>query len=198
VASGNDAVAKAIVKAASLKGANRVIAIDGYVGAEFANLVERVKKLMPEVEAIDVASVYKGSGELEAMLAESLPMDKDVDPVLLFGKLKHRPLETLFDAAKFAALKERLAKRCGAVLLFGHGASSFDLKELLDVIVFLDVAPINAALKIRNGRPQHRRPKTRSVSNYSAGLLLHYKSWPTRHAMTAERSNSTSRHKPDA
>ncbi len=154
IASGNSAVVKMLAAAieAKFRKGRCVIAIDGYVGAEFQNLVANLAGSFPGAEQIDVASIYKGSDELEAMLAESLPLDREIDPVLLFGKLAHRELESLFDDGKLSELKHRLSRLHGIVILFGHGSTSFALKKMIDIRVFLDVAPLNAALKIKNGR----------------------------------------------
>ena len=85
-----------------------ILALDGYVGTSFPELLVRIEEANSNVKFFDVAEAYKSSDEFESMLAESLPEDRVIDPILLFGKSIHRELDSLFDAAKLAALVSKL------------------------------------------------------------------------------------------
>jgi hypothetical protein len=122
--------------------------------------------------AADVSACYKSSEALEAMLAECLPTDREIDPVLLFGKIFHGGIEALFDAERLSAQKEAWLKRkAGAaaspevVCVFGCGAACRELRDLYDVVAYFDVTPMQTALRVRAGavKPLGDRAK-RSVN----------------------------------
>ena len=145
--SGNEAVAKKLVDAA---GKDRVLFLDGYVGALFSTLCDRIAEAAPNCVLLDLREAWKSSSEMEAMLAESLPQDRVIDPILLFGKSMHRTIETLFDPAKRKALESRIAeerKSGKLVVVFGCGAALFKQKN--DIAAFLDVTPLETTLRIR-------------------------------------------------
>ena len=123
--SGNDAVVKKLLKSAEKSNA---LFLDGYVGAYFPTLCKRISEEIPDCILIDLRDAYKSSAELEALVADSLPQDRVIDPILLFGKSIHREFDTLFDRAKTAALKTRIAeerKSGRLVVVYGCGAILF-------------------------------------------------------------------------
>ena len=145
--SGNEAVAGELVKALS---AGHVLLIDGYVGAIFSTLTMRIAELENDCCFINLGEAWKSPEEMEAMLAESLPEDRVIDPILLFGKSVHRTIDSLFDPAKTAMLKNRIADACKkhkAVVVHGCGATLF--KQPGDVAAFMDVTPLETTLRIR-------------------------------------------------
>ncbi|MFA6568739.1 MAG: class I mannose-6-phosphate isomerase [Victivallales bacterium] len=138
------------------------LAMDGYAGAEWeqsANLLAQALSASGiATEIIDVSSCYKSSGELDRMLSCNLPDDLKKDPVLLFGKLFNGGFESLFRRSRLGLLKKRLSafknKKGGksAIILYGHGAGSEELRQLVDSIAYFDVTSKQAILRIRNGR----------------------------------------------
>ena len=145
--SGNEAVARKLIDAA---GKTKVLFLDGYVGALFSTLRDRIADEVRDCVFFDLREAWKSSSEMEAMLAESLPQDRTIDPILLFGKSVPRTIASLFDPAKSAALKSRIAearKRGRLVVVFGCGAALF--KQENDVVAYLDVTPLETTLRIR-------------------------------------------------
>ena len=118
---------------ALLAGTKGILAVDGYVGASFPELLVRIGEANADVKFFDVAEAYKSSEELDEMLAESLPTDRVIDPILLFGKSVHRELDSLFDSAKLAALADKLqsaAKENALVVVYGCGAACETLRKI--------------------------------------------------------------------
>jgi mannose-6-phosphate isomerase class I len=145
--SGNDAVVKKLLEAAKK---SNVLFLDGYVGAYFPTLCKRITEEVSDCILIDLRDAYKSSEELEALVADSLPQDRVIDPILLFGKSIHREFDTLFDRAKTAALKTRIAeerKSGRPVVVYGCGAILFN--ENNDTAAYMDVTPLETTLRIR-------------------------------------------------
>jgi mannose-6-phosphate isomerase len=148
---GNDAVASRLV---SLAPEHSAIILDGYVGAESAQLAQRIAASAGDrsIKLVDVSSAYKSSAELESMLAESLPEDRVIDPILLFGKSIHREPESLFDKVAAEKLSEQLVqlrKENSLVVLYGFGSALPIFRAADDIVLFLDVTPLEATLRIR-------------------------------------------------
>ena len=143
---GNAAVAAVLQKEVR---PGRVIGIDGYATVPFGAVIGLLPKT---AEFISVASLYKSADELRALLADYLPEDREKDPVLLYGKIFKDGYEGIFDAAKLAALQETLKNkgdRC--IVLYGNGALTEALRDLVDVRIYVDVTPKKAVLNIKAG-----------------------------------------------
>lgn len=125
-----------------------IIAVDGYATAPFSRIVSLFGG---EIEYINVASIYKAPAELKALFADNLPEDRVKDPVLLYGKIFKEGYEGIFDAAKLAALRVRLAKNKGIIVLYGNGALCDALREFATVKVYADVTPKRTVLNIKAG-----------------------------------------------
>ncbi len=168
-----------------------ILALDGYVGVEWeqcANLVAQALSVAGiTAEIIDVAAGYKSARELDKMLAANLPNDREKDPVLLFGKLFEGGFETLFERVWLALLKKRLGavqKRSAgktAIILGGPGAAFRELRPFVDAIVYFDITPKQAILRIKDGRfknfgDSHARPfkaMMRRCYYYDFELTMH-------------------------
>ena len=127
----------------------RVIGIDGYATSP----IEAVAGLLGRnAEFISVSSIYKTADELREIFTEYLPEDREKDPVLLYGKLFKAGYPGLFDEKKLAALQEALkAKEGKCIVLYGNGALSEPLYDLIDVKIYTDVTPKKAVLNIKAG-----------------------------------------------
>ncbi|MDD3155442.1 MAG: class I mannose-6-phosphate isomerase [Victivallaceae bacterium] len=131
-----------------------VLLLDGYVSANFALLNARIEECFAgrTVAFFDVSSAYKSPEEMEKMLAESLPEDREIDPILLFGKCVHREIESLFDTEKTAELVrkiEQAKKSADLVVVSGCGSAFSGLRSCGDIAAFLDVTPLEVTLRIR-------------------------------------------------
>ena len=112
-----------------------VLAMDGYVGAEWeqcANLLaQALSSAKISTEIIDVSSCCKSSVELDKMLSGNLPNDRKKDPVLLFGKLFDGGFESLFQQSKLDTLKETSAQIISSVRIAQKKAFKSTIQQIL-------------------------------------------------------------------
>ncbi len=145
-----------------IKGRNSeklTICMDGYVAAEWVRQVNLLTGVLKKhdytVNVFNAADSYKSANELNEMLEPNLAEDLEKDPVLLFGKLFEEGYETLFDAVKLDALKQKLSGSGSGKtvnIVYGAGTLSHELRSTCDIAVYLDVTPKQAVLRIKNGR----------------------------------------------
>ena len=156
------AVAKRI---AALLAEGKNVGIDAYPGADTAALLNVLHQVGAGVryDVVDAEALTKDPQTLTEMLRPYLPEDRDIDPVLLYGRRYRDGYAGLHDAAKVAALRERLAAEHG-LLVIGRGALCPELRDCVDVRVWMDVTPRTAALNFKYGR----------VRNLGAGEDLPY------------------------
>jgi mannose-6-phosphate isomerase len=140
--------------------AGLTICMDGYTSSDWLPLTNLLAGDLAK-EGIssnlyDLACCYKSSDEINVMLEDHLPEDRQQDPVLLFGKLFKGGYESLFDNDKLAALKETLGDNDDNTMLvnivYGAGACSEEIRSLGDMTIYLDVTPKQAVLRIKNGQ----------------------------------------------
>ena len=147
----------AAVAAKLLSGAPNVILLDGYASADFSSLIRNIKEQSAgkKIEVVDFAEVYRSSDELDALLADTLPEDRVIDPILLFGKSHHFTLEDLIDAGKLEAFLckvKSLRENADLVIIYGQASLQPCLKEIADVTAFLDVTPCQCTPLSLHGR----------------------------------------------
>lgn len=135
-----------------------VAAFDGYASARFDDLCGAIAQALRQrgvkVAWHSMSELYKPVEELDAMVSESLPLDYEEDPVLLFGRLYEGSLDDFLDAGRCEALRQLIAEagRGEVILLSGIGSTAEALADLADVTVYLDVTPKNAAVRAREGK----------------------------------------------
>src|SRR5690606_33029328 len=141
-------------------GKNQVLALDGYIGAQWAqtcNLVgQHLKRKGINVSVIDFSQVFKSTSVLDKALAPYLVEDREKDPVLLFGKLFKKGYEELLDASKLQALAERLEKTRSqntneVILVYGNGCTISALRQYYDIVCYFDVTPKETILRAKEG-----------------------------------------------
>lgn len=166
VVTGEDAIASHIVdgiietqRSSGPRGLT--VVVDGYISAEFRRYAGLLARELVgrgiTAETVDVSSCYRSREELDELLAENLPEDREADPVLLFGRLFEGGYDALFDAGAVEPLVERLTDHRGeneptVVILYGAGACHRPFRGLADITVFLDVTPKRTILRIKAGR----------------------------------------------
>lgn len=156
LAFGTRATVAALVHDLTKTAKRRVIALDGYIGAEFADVLNPVLQALAlqgiAAEVFDTARLCKTPAELDAQLAAHLPTDRDKDPVLLFGKLFHGAFEKLCSADAITALRTQVsASSATVVFVVGCGATCAPLRDLYDTIIYFDVTPKRAILRAKAG-----------------------------------------------
>ncbi len=153
---GTRATVAALTRDLTKTSKRRVIALEGYMGAEFADVLNPVLQALAlqgvTAEVFDATRLYKTSAELDAQLASHLPNDRDQDPVLLFGKLFHCSFEDLCRADAITALRDQVsASSATVVFVVGCGAACTPLRDLYDTIIYFDVTPKRAILRAKAG-----------------------------------------------
>ena len=153
ITAGNEAVEKEIAAFCMGRVAGRfVLALDGYISAQFDALVSAVAKQLEKAgrlcRLIDMRQLYKSPEEIDALTAESLPLNYEDDPVLLFGRLFRGEITDLIDEKKaMQALEESTGD--GIVIVYGTGSASRIFKPCLDAVAYIDVTPKTAAIRAR-------------------------------------------------
>lgn len=135
-----------------------VVAFEGYIGAEWKNMINLVSQRLElrniGLEVINFADCFKASKDLDEELDYYLHEDKIKDPVSLFGKVYKGGYEGLLDKKKIALLKERLEKkgRNKVVLIYGNGCAIKELRAFYNLICYFDITPKTSILRAREGK----------------------------------------------
>jgi len=161
VIEGNQAVAKTLTKHILQKMEQQkgvVVGIDGYITAAFSELVTLIARNIQQsakltVKLIPIDSLYKESAVLEETFSPYLPEDTEEDPVLLFGKLFEGDASVFFDKSLvkqcFRTLSSKPEKTI--TLVYGNFATYEDLRNVFDLIAYIDVIPKNVVLRFKAG-----------------------------------------------
>ena len=131
----------------------KTIGIDAYPGAEYETLVNVLKQQLAtkNVEFVDATDVLLPSDVITAKVKPYLPEDREVDPVLLYGRRYTEGYRGLQDAEKVAELNEKI-KNAKRIIVYGKGALSEALQDAFDIRIWMDVTPRTAVLNCKNGK----------------------------------------------
>jgi len=163
IVNGNAAVAEALADLAVKGLAKRktvIFGMDGYATApidQVATLVSQQLNLRGvKCTILNVEDLYKDEEVLDKMIEEEcLPMDKEQDPVLLYGRRFEGKYEDLFDEKKLANFlkKIRSFRRSGegVTIVCGYGALCETLRVLNDKNIYVDQTPLHTVLNVKNG-----------------------------------------------
>lgn len=131
----------------------KTIGIDAYPGAEYETLINVLRQQLAGkgVEFVDANTVLLPSEVITAKVKPYLPEDRDVDPVLLYGRRYTEGYKGLQDAGKVAELVAKI-KTADALIVYGKGALSEEMQDEYDVRVWMDVTPRTSVLNCKNGK----------------------------------------------
>ncbi len=165
-----------------------ILAIDGYCGIDWKKNILQIKRRLEKsgfkVTAIDFASYYKSTKEIEQVI----PPDKIADKT--FGRIFKGKLEDLLDENRVNGLKETFErfkketpKTPKAILCFGPGAASKPLRHLYDIIVYRDITREEITKRNKRGLVVSLGARGKQVSGkgqpaYLAGKRLYYIDFP--------------------
>jgi len=129
------------------------IGIDAYPGTEYEMLVNVLKQQLTSkgVEFVDAASVMLPAKEITDIVKPYLPEDREVDPVLLYGRRYKDGYKGIQDEKKVSELKKKI-KSGKKMLVYGKGALCEELQDEFDLRIWLDVTPRTAVLNCKNGK----------------------------------------------
>ena len=132
------------------------VGIDAYPGAEVETLVNVIRQNMggQEVLYVDADALLKDGDEIAEMLKPYLPEDRDMDPVLLYGRRYKGGYAGLQDADNVDTMKEILENQKG-VLVYGRGSLAPELQGAYDVRIWMDITPRTAALNFKYGKARN-------------------------------------------
>ncbi len=147
-------------KIAELLKQGKRVALDAYPGADYMALVNVVRQQCAlrdggsQYPMIDAASLLREPAEITALLAPYLPEDREIDPVLLYGRRYQDGYAGLQNADRVAALQKTLAGG-GAALVYGLGALAPALQDAYDARIWMDVTPRTAVLAYKFGHARN-------------------------------------------
>lgn len=140
------------------------LCIDGYVSAQFDLFIDEVKQACDNVHIINMKDLYKSEAEINTLTKESLPLNYEDDPVLLFGKLYKGDMADFIDEHKLKEVVSQLDKKTdGLTIIAGMGSSIKAIREHADGVAYIDVTPKVAAIRAREEKfvnigDEHARP----------------------------------------
>jgi mannose-6-phosphate isomerase class I len=150
------------------------IALDGYVCApleEFAGAIGIACASLNLPCSCRQGDLFKDEEVLHEELLEYLPEDRKTDPVLLYGKVYHQGYGGLFDKAKVNKLEQELKDFSqtgkGALLVYGNGILSEEMRSLFTIKVYIDITPKKAVLMLRSGAYGNLGQKKRLAPNFA-------------------------------
>ena len=153
---GNEIIAKTMITTmqTAMRDDCYVLCMDGYVSAQFGSMVEALQKAAKENQTdlyvYDMWDIYKTQAQIDELTKESLPLNYEDDPVLLFGRLYKGNIENFIDPAKQAEVVQTLKERKkGIHLIYGMGSASEAIRKAANGIAYLDVTPKVAAIRAR-------------------------------------------------
>lgn len=138
-----------------------ILALDGYISAQWEQMINLISQNLLlksiKVTVIDFADIFKPSEQLDEELSGYLEIDREKDPVLLFGKLFSGTYENLLDNNKVNLLIEKFEQlksyrsKTEVIIVFGCGCTIKALRQFYDYILYFDVIPRNVILRARKG-----------------------------------------------
>lgn len=156
-------------KIASLLKEGKNVAIDAYPGADVDALVNVIRQQLggAAVCYVNADCLLKDPDEITELLKPYLPEDREIDPVLLYGRRYEGGYEGLQKESAIQKLKERLKKE-KALLVYGRGSMTPALRDEYDIRVWMDITPRTAALNFKYGRARNLGAK----DDLPYGLLM--------------------------
>lgn len=136
---------------ALLQGQKQIIAIDGYAGVEFST-IKQVFEQYIQATWVHTADLFLDEEAIEAIVAPYLPLDREIDPVLLYGKRYSDGYERLMDPKKIEAFRSMVQSSGNSIVLWGNGALIEPLRDVFTMKIWVDITPKQAALNFKYGK----------------------------------------------
>ena len=126
------------------------IGLDMQAGVYAEAFIEQLK-MKTAVDFVCAEDLLLPSEQLDEMLTEYLPQDKELDPVLLYGRRFKGGYAGIHDPQKVQTLADKLDRSAIPMIVWGRGALCEALRDHFDVRIWLDITPLNATLNFKNG-----------------------------------------------
>lgn len=150
-----------------------VLAIDGFISAPFEQLAGQVS-IQASLRGIPVTTLstdmlWMDSQKLHNKLLRYLPEDKEIDPVLLYGRLYKESIEGLMEPEYIHTMHNIICNfrqnGCGLLIVHGNGALISDFRSLYDLKLYMDMTQKRTILNIRSGKCGNLGIRERSTYN---------------------------------
>lgn len=140
-----------IVKLICSQYKNGLLIVDGYMTADIESFARSIYAFASADRIIDVKSLFRSKEEIDALIADCLPEDRETDPRLIYGKLYPGEIEDFLDKTK---IDEFLisANSDQKIILFGNGSLINKFTDVAEAKVFIDMTPKDTGLRINNSR----------------------------------------------
>lgn len=134
----------------------RSVGLDGYAGTEFDVLYQLLAaQLLPQgVRIVRTEELLLPTETIREMLRDSLPEDRSLDPVLLYGVRIPRRYEDFFRPEALKALQQALQGE-ERLLVLGRGALCETLRGHYHTRIWVDITPRTAALNYKYGKARN-------------------------------------------
>lgn len=162
----------AAMDVASAATGHPLIAVDVYPGGDVAAIAERIRKVLPIAEVIDVEDAAAADPEvIDALIGRSLTDDR------VFGVMSHFTLDEFYDAGRLAALQRRVEERDQPTVLVGWGAD-LAADRRADALVLVDLARWEIQQRMRAGASNWRADNgdLDVLRKYKRGFFVEWRS----------------------
>jgi mannose-6-phosphate isomerase len=127
-----------------------LILIDGFPTANFSTFFDHLCRVSPGIMTTDVSRFYRSSEEIQELLKPYLPQDREIDPELIFGRLFDQDFQPFFDLEEVSSFLNSLVDG-QTVILYGLGSACELFRPFSKAILYIDVTPKDAALRVYDG-----------------------------------------------
>ena len=127
-----------------------LILLDGFPTANFSLFLDHLCRAKPGITIIDVSRFYRSPEVIRELLKPYLPQDREIDPELIFGKLFDQDFHPFFDLEEVSSFLNSLVDE-QTVILYGFGSACALFRPLSEAILYIDVIPKDAALRVHDG-----------------------------------------------
>ena len=146
----NDSIVKGKAKIAELicsqyqKG---LLLIDGYMTADMEAFAQLIFEISSADNIVAMDTLYKTDHEIEDLISNCLPEDRDVDPRLIYGKLYPGEIQDFLDHEKVLEFITHLNPD-QKTIMYGNGCLSAQFVNLAWKKILIDLTPKDTALRI--------------------------------------------------
>jgi hypothetical protein len=127
-----------------------LVLLDGFPTADFFTFLDHLSRVLPNLITIDISRFYRSAEEIQELLKPYLPLNREIDPELIFGKLFDQDFRLFFDLEEVSSFLNSLMDG-QTVILYGFGSACALFRPLSEAILYIDVTPKDTALRVYDG-----------------------------------------------
>lgn len=140
-----------IVKLICSQYKNGLLIADGYMTADIESFARLIYDFASADRIIDIKSLFTSKQEIDALIADCLPEDRETDPRLIYGKLYPGEIEDFLDQTKVNEFLKSVSSD-QKTILFGNGSLINKFADIAKAKVFIDMTPKDTGLRINHGK----------------------------------------------